>query len=314
VYGFSNTEVQRNMHGAIDFYNSEVARLQGSRSRGDARAAADFLDNDKSKFNWNRSTRSDADRGRRYAWRPDALRVGSYRPFTRQWVYFDRPLNDMVYQLERIFPTPSHTNLGVWVSGTAASSPFLALATELLPNLVLGGAGNPGQYYPRWTYEKVTDVEQGSLLDSAGDVDESGYRRVDNITDGILKLYQDKFGAQVSKDDIFYYVYGVLHSEQYRTTFAADLKRMLPRIPLAAFTADFEAFVEAGQKLADLHVNYESVEPYPLAEQAPLHTMDPWTTYRVEKMKWADKTTKKAIIYNKHVTLGDIPAAAHRYM
>ena len=65
-------------------------------------------------------------------------------------------------------------------------------------------------------------------------------------------------------------MYGVLHSEQYRTTFAADLKRMLPRIPLAASACDFEAFVEAGRKLADLHVNYESVEPYPLAEQAPL--------------------------------------------
>ena len=106
----------------------------------------------------------------------------------------------------------------------------------------------------------------------------------------------------------------MLHSEQYRTTFAADLKRMLPRIPFAASTADFEAFVTAGRKLADLHVNYESIEPYPLAEQAPLHTMTPWETFRVEKMRWADKTTKKAIVYNRHVTLGDIPAEAHRYM
>jgi predicted helicase len=89
---------------------------------------------------------------------------------------------------------------------------------------------------------------------------------------------------------------------------------MLPRIPLAASTSHFEAFADSGRKLADLHVNYETVEPYPLAEQAPLHTMTPWETYRVEKMRWADKTTKKAIIYNQHVTLGDIPAEAHRYM
>jgi predicted helicase len=135
---------------------------------------------------------------------------------------------------------------------------------------------------------------------------------VDNITDGILSVYRNSFGRQVTKDDIFYYAYGVLHSEQYRTAFAADLKRMLPRIPLAASASDFAAFAEAGRSLADLHVNYESVAPYPLAEQAPF-SADPWETFRVEKMRWADKSTKKAIVYNRHVTLGDIPAQAHRY-
>ncbi len=100
-----------------------------------------------------------------------------------------------------------------------------------------------GQFFPRWTYEKASEEDQGSLLDASGDVDELGYGRVDNITDGILTLYRQEFGPQVTKDDIFFYVYGVLHSEQYRTTFAADLKRMLPRIPLAASTDDFEAFV-----------------------------------------------------------------------
>jgi len=95
--------------------------------------------------------------------------------------------------------------------------------------------------------------------------------------------------------------------------FAADLKRMLPRIPLAAKTSDFNAFAEAGRRLADLHVNYETVEPYPLHEQAPLHG-DPWEVNRVLKMRWADKTTKKALICNGHITLGDIPADAHRYM
>ena len=178
---------------------------------------------------------------------------------------------------------------------------------------MLGGAGNPGQFFPRWTYERVAPGDQASLLESSGDVDEWGDRRVDNITDGILTLYRDTFGPRVAKDDVFFYVYGVLHSEQYRSTFAADLKRMLPRIPLAASTSDFDAFVEAGRKLSDLHVNYDSVEPYPLAEQAPFST-EPWETFRVEKMRWADKTTKKAIVYNGHVTLGDIPAEAHRYM
>ena len=215
--------------------------------------------------------------------------------------------------MPRFAPTPEHRNVAIYIVAPGAGKAFSAFCSDSIVDLALWGSGS-GQFFPRWTYEKVTDLEQGSLLDTSGENDEWGYHRVDNVTDGILKIYQDKFGPLVSKDDVFYYAYGVLHSEQYRTTFAADLKRMLPRIPLAASTVDFEAFAEAGRKLADLHVNYESVEPYPLAEQAPLHAMDPWTTYRVEKMKWADKNTKKAIIYNKHVTLGDIPAAAHRYM
>ena len=188
----------------------------------------------------------------------------------------------------------------------------MALACDRL--IDLGACGiSAAQIFPRWTYEKVSDAEQGSLLERLGDVDELGYRRADNITDGILGMYRDTFGPRVSKDDIFYSVYGVLHSEQYRATFAADLKRMLPRIPLAASTSDFEAFAEAGRKLSDLHVNYESVEPYPLAEQTGFVT-DPWQTYRVEKMRWADKDAKKTLIYNAQVTLGDVPAVAHRYM
>jgi predicted helicase len=144
-------------------------------------------------------------------------------------------------------------------------------------------------------------------------VDEWGYRRVDNITDGIQAVYRGAFGGQVTKDDVFFYVYGVLHSPQYRTTFAADLKRMLPRIPLAGSREDFGAFVAAGRALSDLHVNYEAVDPYPLHEQAPLDG-DPWQVFRVTKMRWTDKTTKRTLIVNEHVTLGDIPEAAHRYM
>jgi len=105
----------------------------------------------------------------------------------------------------------------------------------------------------------------------------------------------------------------VLHSTQYREAFAADLKRMLPRIPLAASTADFHTFAEAGRRLSDLHVGYEQVKPYPLHEQAPIG-VDEWELYRVTKMKWQNKETKKELIYNSHITLGDIPAEAHEYM
>ena len=301
-YSFAHSSVQENMARMIVAYNEQALRTPSLSSH---------IDNDPTRISWNRELIRDATRGIQHGFKLKALRVCTYRPFCKVNGYFDRPMNAMIYRLASIFPTPAHTNVGISVMAPRPGTTFAVMATQDLPDLNM--FVYPAQFFPRWTYERVSEVDQDSLLEQAGDADEWGYRRVDNITDAILKVYRDKFGPQVSKDDVFYYVYGVLHSEQYRTTFAADLKRMLPRIPLAASTADFEAFAEAGRRLADLHVNYETVEPYPLAEQAPM-TMDPWTTFRVEKMKWADKNTKKAIVYNKHVTLGDIPADAHRYM
>jgi predicted helicase len=302
-YNFSSRAVATNISSMIATFNAEATRANGRASE---------LIMDSTRIKWSSSLVPRALRGDRLTFDEQAIRPAIYRPFTRQWLYYATGINDRPGQGRDYFPSQHYSNRGIAVIESGARAPFSALMIgELLDSKTYVDAA---QFFPRWTYEKVADVEQDSLLGAEGDVDEWGYRRVDNITDGILKVYRDKFGAPVSKEDVFYYVYGVLHSDQYRTTFAADLKRMLPRIPFAASTADFEAFVTAGRKLADLHVNYESIEPYPLAEQAPLHTMTPWETFRVEKMRWADKTTKKAIVYNRHVTLGDIPAEAHRYM
>ena len=131
--------------------------------------------------------------------------------------------------------------------------------------------------------------------------------RVDNITESALQDYRASYGAEVSKDDIFYYVYGLLHSTTYRIEFAADLKKMLPRIPKVK---DFARFVEAGRKLADLHLNYETVEPYPLEEVGE-------GSYRVQKMAFGKEgkdKDKSAIVYNSAITLKGIPEDAYRYM
>jgi predicted helicase len=303
-YGFSKQSVWENMRSTISFFNQQAVSAGGDEGR---------LDMDPGKISWSSGLLPRALRGDQYIADPMAMREFIYRPYCAQYGFFDEAFNDRTGQMRSIFPTPHHTNLGVFVPapGTMAP-PFMALAADRL--IDLGACGiSAAQFLPRWTYQKSSGDDQASLLEPSGEVDEWGYRRLDNITDGILALYQAKLGPQVTKDEIFYYTYGVLHSEQYRTTFAADLKRMLPRIPLVASASGFEAFVEAGRKLAALHVDYETVEPYPLAEQTPFVT-DPWQTYRVEKMRWADKTAKKAIVYNSHITLGDIPAEANRYM
>ena len=146
-----------------------------------------------------------------------------------------------------------------------------------------------------------------------------GLERVDNITDAALSDYRAAYGPEVIKDEIFHYVYGLLHSPEYRTRFAADLKKMRPRIPQVARTDRFRAFAEAGKALSDLHVGYESLEPHLLNEVATglAVEQDDYDRYAVTKMKYAGKAgswDKTRIIYNSHITLEGIPEDAQRYM
>jgi predicted helicase len=148
---------------------------------------------------------------------------------------------------------------------------------------------------------------------------DAGAQRIDNVTDEALTDYQAVYGPAVSKDDIFYYVYGLLHSPEYRERFAADLKKMLPRIPQVSGTECFNTFADAGRQLAALHIGYDDIEPFPLTEhQTGLGLdSDEYTRYAVTKMKYGGKAgswDKTRIIYNRHVTLEGVPAEAHEYM
>lgn len=316
-YNFSRHAVESIMRRMIDFYNSQVDAYAAYCAQNGIAESKDhidkFIDTDATQISWNRGTKQDLARGKRYAFRPDAIVKSCYRPFQQQHAYFDRQLNDMVYQLPSMFPTPRTTNLGFYVVGSGSDVSFSAIMLDLLPNLHVTGAGSGGQFFPRWTYEKAESSE-GTLDFGSPDVDEYGYRRVDNITDEIHALYKTAIG-DVAKDDIFYYAYGQLHDPEYRQKYAADLKKMLPHIPTPQTPERFDQLATAGRKLADLHGNYETVEPYPLEVQvksgANPNDRDTW---RVQKMKWRSKTDHSAIVYNSKVTIEGIPEEAERYM
>ncbi len=288
---------------------SEAAVSAFLRQHPDA-ARGDYI-------NWSAGLRSKFARGVKPVFEPAGVRMSTYRPFSRQMAYFDATLNERQNQLPSMFPTHQHGNVGFYVVGSGSEVPFSAIMLNDLPNLHVTGAGSGGQFFPRWTYEKAESDDGG--LDFASvdgtEVDEYGYRRVDNITDAILVLYCEATGSEVTKDDIFYYVYGLLHDPAYREKYAADLKKMLPHIPTPETKQRFDQFADAGRKLADLHVNYEAVEPYPLDVQLKAGTKpEDRETWQVEKMKWKSKTDHSAIIYNGKVTVASIPEDAERYM
>ncbi|MCK8615265.1 DEAD/DEAH box helicase [Gordonia sp. C13] len=271
------------------------------------------------RISWNRSLRQRLDRGHDLVPDPQSVRRGSYRPFAPQWVYFDVATSDMMYRLPSMFPTPHHRNYGFYAIGVGATADFALLATDVVPDVQMIGAGQNGQFFPRFTYEQnnataAGELDFGSSADDS-EVDEYGYRRIDNITDDILAIYQATLGESVTKDQIFWSVYGQLHVPSYRSTYAADLKKMLPHIPVPDTVERFTKLAQAGEKLGNLHMRYEDVEPYPLDVQLKPGT-DPADreAWRVQKMKWRSKTDHSAIIYNPKVTITGIPAGAEEYM
>ncbi|QQG95896.1 DEAD/DEAH box helicase [Mycobacteroides chelonae] len=336
VYNFSADKLRQNVQRLIDNYNSELAPFADYAQRlGIARPnekdVTAFLAtrpdaSREDRIKWSRSLRTHLARQVRIEFDPDHLSSAAYRPFDRLHGYYDRHLNHERSQLPSIFPTPHHRNIGIYQVGNGSAVPFSVLMVNGLPDLHVTGAGSGGQFFPRWTYKSADADGELDFGTDAGEPDEYGYRRVDNITDEILTLYQEAVGDQVTKDDIFFYVYGLLHDPNYRENYAADLKKMLPHIPTPESQERFEQLVAAGRALSDLHVDYENVEPYPVDVQIkPGADPDDPDTWRVtaKKMKWAkkkDSATGKNVddvtklIYSPKVTIAGIPEAADRYM
>lgn len=180
-----------------------------------------------------------------------------------------------------------------------------------------------------YTYEpiddSVPDSEEARVMKNAGLGSDSTiitapsgrkYIRRTNITDWALETYRHRYGDTVTREDIFYFVYGFLHSPEYRERYANDLKRSLPRIPYLKDPADFWAFAEAGRKLAHLHLNYETIEPHPDVRIEITGDPDDPETYRIQKMRFAGKRGKEdrtTIIYNEPITIAGIPPRAYEY-
>ncbi len=324
VYNSSSEQLLANVSRTVDAYNLQLTRYEqalSSSPNADRRTlAADYYDGDASRISWTLSLKNRLVARKPLALNTSAVVNSTYRPFQKQATYFDRSLNHIVGQLPKMFPTPEQKNLGFYLTAAGSGHAFSLLTVDDLPDLALWGSGS-GQFFPRYTYEPRG--EQPSLFDDA-----EPYTRIDNVTDEILAEYRGLYGAEVSKDDIFYFVYGLLHSPDYRETYAADLKKMLPRIPKLAEASDFHAFAKAGRELAELHLGYESVEPWPLAEVVDgevsirpraaysTHDEDP-ELLRVTKMRFAGKAgawDKSTIRYNDQLTLTGIPDEAHEYL
>ena len=290
-YNFSHEKLQHNIRSTIQYYN---AMLESGVEKPQL---------DTTKISWSANLQTYFQKKYTILFDKKCCYTGLYRPFNKQYVYFNRDLNERVYQMPKLFPTPEAKNLIICLPGIGGRwVEFSPVLVNDIPDLHIHNDGS--QCFPLYYYEKK-DTYQPTLFDS----EKEEYTRRDGITDFILARCRESYGPKVSKEDIFYYVYGLLHSPDYRTAFAADLKKMLPRLPLVERPADFRAFSTAGRALAELHLNYEAQPPHPdvLVEGAESGK------FRVEKMRFPDKKDKTVIDYNPWIKVSHIPQEAYEY-
>lgn len=334
AYNSSQKDLKSNMEGMIDFYNAELDRFNqahpGLNTKQRAAKVDGFINTDSTRISWTVNVKNDLSRGKEHHLSLEGVIHSLYRPYTKQWLYFGRDFNERVYQMPRIFPNAQAENLVIQFNAKHSGTGSPVLISNVLPDLHCNG---DSQCFPLYLYDEQ-DAEQADDL-FANQEGTGGLKRRDAITDEGLAHFQEAYPEiTITKESLFYYIYGLLHSEDYRTRFADNLSKELPRIPRVKGHEAFSQFVRAGQSLAKLHLEYESVPLYKSAKltgKVPGLKVEPSQGvlggqpegFRVTKMKFGKKrdpetgksiNDKTTVIYNSGITIKDIPEEAYDYV
>ena len=282
VYSFNKSQLLNRIEQFIEDYNTEVFRYKQKEKVENIDTFINY-----SKIKWDGTLKSHLQNHKIVTLNKTKTRNSLYRPYIKEFLYFEDLLINSSYRNKYFFPTPEteKENRVICVSGLGSSKPFHTLIVSMIPCLDML---EKTQCFPFYTYN------------------EDGSNRKENITDWSLKEFRDHYNDKsIGKWYIFHYIYAVLHHKAYREKYQANLKRELPRIPYAK---DFWTFAKAGDRLSKIHVEYESLPEHPLDKienkELPLN-------YRVEKMKLSKD--KKQIIYNDFLTLDGIPNECFEY-
>lgn len=303
AYNYFKNSIKSNIQTIINYYNNLV-----SKKLINIQISNEELYDD-TKISWSDCLINLFSKNTTIEFNDKMILSSLYRPFTKSYLYFDKTLVERRYQFHKIFPTQEtqQENLVICLSGVGSSKPFQTLMANVIPCLDIL---EKTQCFPFYSYK------------------EDGTERRENISDWGLSVFRRRYSGvseqglvggevssqtpdarsqtpEISKWDIFYYIYAVLHKPEYREKYTANLKRELPRIP---FYEDFWKHSEAGRKLADLHVNYEEQPEYYLQK---IEAQGKQLDWKVQKMKLSkDKTT---LIYNDFLTLSGIPLECYDY-
>jgi predicted helicase len=250
-YNFSESEETANVSRLIECYASELARFTESSLGFDE--FFDSAETDPKKLPWSRGLQNAFKRGRELSLDTGRLSKASYRPFTKTWMYNDRTLNDFRSQMASVFPTPTSPNRVIAITGRGEAHGFSALITDVCPEYKFV---YNSQCFPLVTYDQSNDENLFSSEDKE--------RSLSAISDAGLAHFTAQYSESITKEDLFYYIYGLLHSPEYRERYKDNLSKELPRIPAVKKFSDFQAFSQAGRELAHWHLDYETVALHPV--------------------------------------------------
>ena len=332
-YNFSKQKLANNMQTMIDFYNQEVERYKIACEgllKDNFPKIDDFISFCATKISWGGNLKFDFEKSKNHAFDEASLGSSLYRPFSKQCIYYNRNFNERVYQMPRIFPDSSVKNRVICLTVTGTKD-FSVIISEYLPDLHLIG---DAQCFPLKLYEPILDVEKANGEEPQADLfsfeqvepmvdvteqvtNHPCYSVKDGIADAGLANFQSAYPTEtITKEDVFYYIYGLLHSEDYRSRYADNLSKELPRIPCVNKADDFWAFSKAGRDLAELHINYETVTPYPVTIDCGALDFDNLSNadFYVTQMKFIKKGEKSTVVYNHRITMTNIPVAAYDYV
>jgi len=307
-YNFSKSKLQKNIKKTIQYYNEQRKLIIAGKVVEPSR--------DSTKGSWSRDWLNYIKKNVVIKEDENEYRISQYRPFVKCNFYFADELNQERYQMSKFFPKNNSQNLTICVSCAGTKKGLSVFICDNVSDYHFIG---DTQCFPLYWYQKKEKI-QNNLFENSGD----DYIRHDAISDFILDQTKTRYGGRVTKEDIFYYVYGILHSPDYRITFANDLKKMLPRLSLVEKPADFWAFSEAGRKLADLHLNYEEqknqedvtvsgMEKGNFTVEKMRFTTKKWGEGKWSEGKWGE-LKKDAIVYNSYITISNIPLKAYEYI
>lgn len=301
VYGFSRPAVEQNMQRMVEAYERQFETGE--------------LNLDPTEISQTRGLRGSFAKGVHFEYRPDALVEATYRPFCRMVLYRYRPFIESYGIFDRLFPA-GQSNLVICVSGKGTKKDFTCMITDCIPDYNSMEAGC--QCFPLYYYREQTEIEQSLLEPGTGF---ERYTRHSAISPRMLRMVRERYhGADITPEELFYYVYGLLHSPDYRTRFSAELKKELPRLPLPDDVSRFMAFVQAGRRLADLHLHYDT-------QPAPDGMQREWTENRdqesgvrdqrayavADRLRFAARDRRDVIVVNSRLRLAGIPASAYDY-
>jgi len=322
-YNYSRSSLVTNVQCMLDFYNQQVVDFAdrcGELSKDSAEGVAkEIISKDPTRIKWTEDLIKDVSRGLQHDFNANSIRVSIYRPFTKCWMYSNQHLNWSRYMMPKILPDTGEENLVICVSGTGDKLAFSALISGVTPALHMVDIEG-SQCFPLYLYDSAEPVgmpPQSGLFDVTRATQTECTRRA-AITDAGLAHFKSAYPAEsIGKEDLFYYVYGLLHSSDYRERYADNLSKELPRIPCVKTSVDFWAFSTAGRLLAELHLNYETV---PMYTGATIDTGGKKLTdadYRVEKMRYGKSGKNKdlsTLHYNGKITVTGIPLEAYDYV